>query len=430
MKKIRINSIISLCIIFFSTSYISVFAETSTSIKNEIEANKEVINEIEEEKNRVKEQKEAHDSELDSLFEKIDAKGQELLEAEKDVEKFQVKIDKLQEEIDTIQKTIDDAKEEIEQKEKLITQKEEELAETQGMLDQRIRSYYKMNITSQYIYMILKSDGIGQLLSNIQSIARVINIDRELMDNIKKVQKELLVEQENLQKRIAKEQKDKEDLSVKQSEIVEAQKEFIVIKEAKQSQMDELLALEAEKENIIAALTEEELALQEKMGDLVAYNQELQAELDNIFNSINSSNNNSGGGGNPDVSNGEGFLRPTNGPVTDPFGGRTNPVTGEPGMHNGVDFGDPYGTPIAASKSGVVTYAGWISGYGNSVIIDHGGGVTTLYGHAESLNVSVGQQVTRGETVAFVGSTGQSTGPHLHFEIRFNNVPQNPMDYV
>lgn len=430
MKKIRINIIIALCIIFFSTSYISVFAESSTSIQNEIEANKEVMNEIEQEKNRVKEQKEAHDSELDSLFEKIDAKGQELLEAEKDVEEFQVKIDKLQEEIDTIQKTIDDAKDEIEQKEKLITQKEEELSETQDMLDQRIRSYYKMNITSQYIYMILKSDGIGQLLSNIQSIARVINIDRELMDNIKKVQKELLAEQENLQKRIAKEQKDKEDLGVKQSEIVEAQKEFIVIKEAKQSQMDELLALEAEKANIIAALTEEELALQEQMGDLLSYNQELQAELDNIFNSINSSNNNSSGGGNPDVSNGEGFLRPTNGPVTDSFGGRTNPVTGQPGMHNGVDFADPTGTPIAASKSGVVTYAGWISGYGNTVIIDHGGGVTTLYGHANSLNVSVGQQVTRGETIAFVGSTGQSTGPHLHFEIRFNNVPKDPLDYV
>ena len=428
-RRIKSKIVAVLCIVFFCTSYISVFAETTDAIKSEIEANNEVMEQIESEKEKVKEQKEAQDSELNKLFEEIEAKGEELLKAEKDVEEFQNKIDKLQEEIDEIQKKIDDTEDEIHQKEKLIEQKEEELVETQAMLDERIRSYYKLDMTSQYIYMLLSSDGLGQLLSNIQSIGRIINIDRDLMDSIKKSQQELAVERSNLEKQLVEDKKNKEIIATKQNEFVDAQKEFIVIKDEKQRQMDELLALENEKANIIASLTEEELALQEQIGDLLAYNDELKAELDNIFNSINSSTNNSGGG-NPDVSNGEGFLRPTSGPITDPFGPRINPVTGQAGYHNGVDFGDPYGTPIAASKSGVVTYAGWISGYGNTVIVDHGDGVTTLYGHAQSLNVSVGQQVSRGETIAFVGSTGQSTGPHLHFEIRFNNVPQNPMDYV
>lgn len=430
MKKIRIKIAAVLCIIFFSTSYINVFAETTEAIKNEIEANKEAMEQIEASKSRIEEEKANQDSELEKIFSEIDAKSKELAEAEKDVQEFQTKIDKLQEEIDIIQKTINETVDKIDQKQKLIEEKQKELDETQEMLDERIRSYYKIDMTAQYIYMILESKDLGQLISNIQAINRIINIDKALMDNIERTQKELAIEQQNLEKQLAQDKKNKEEIVVKQNEIVEAQKEFIVIKDEKQRQMDELLALENEKNNIIASLTEEELALQEQIGDLVAYNADLQAELDNLLNSINNSNNNSGGGGNADISNGEGFLRPTGGPITDPFGPRTNPVTGQAGMHNGVDFGDPIGTPIRATKSGVVTYAGWISGYGNTVIIDHGGGVTSLYGHAESLNVSVGQEVARGETVAFVGSTGQSTGPHLHFEIRFNNVPHNPMDYV
>ncbi|MBU3089478.1 peptidoglycan DD-metalloendopeptidase family protein [Clostridium gasigenes] len=457
MNKIKNKIIIVLCLIFFSTSYVSVFAESSDAIKNEMEVNKEAMNEIDKDKNKIEEDKVTQGSELDKLLEEIENKGAELSVAEKDVEVFQVKIDKLQEDINVIQKSIDDAEAEILQKEKLIDQKEEELVKTRDILDKRIRSYYKMNITLQYIYMIIKSDGLGQLLSNIQAISRVINIDKELMDSIKKFQKELAVEKDNLDKRVAKEKKDKEDISYKQNEIFGAQKEFVVIKDAKQIQMNKLLALESEKQNLIATLTSEEIALQEKIGDLVSYNDDLKAELDNIFNSISNSNNgnnsgstnensngtsnesnnnstnnesNNNSGTNNNENTGEGFLRPTDGPITDPFGGRTNPVTLQPGFHNGVDFGNASNTPIKASKSGVVTYAGWINGYGNSVIIDHGGGVTTLYGHANRLDVSVNQNVTRGETIALVGSTGMSTGPHLHFEIRINAQPVDPMGYV
>jgi murein DD-endopeptidase MepM/ murein hydrolase activator NlpD len=99
-------------------------------------------------------------------------------------------------------------------------------------------------------------------------------------------------------------------------------------------------------------------------------------------------------------------------------------------MHEGIDLGAAYGTPIAAAGSGTVIYAGWLGGYGNLTVIDHGGGLATAYGHQSRIAVSVGQQVSRGEVIGYVGSTGHSTGPHLHFEVRINGQPVDPLGYL
>jgi murein DD-endopeptidase MepM/ murein hydrolase activator NlpD len=120
---------------------------------------------------------------------------------------------------------------------------------------------------------------------------------------------------------------------------------------------------------------------------------------------------------------------PTNGPITSPFGDRMHPILGYVRFHAGLDFGADYGSPIFAANSGTVILAGWYSGYGQAVIIDHGGGITTLYGHTSDLYVSEGQTVKRGETIATIGSSGFSTGPHLHFEVRANGEPVNPINY-
>ena len=124
------------------------------------------------------------------------------------------------------------------------------------------------------------------------------------------------------------------------------------------------------------------------------------------------------------------MIWPLAGEITSDFGWRTHPITGAQRFHSGIDIGGDYGDPIYAAQAGTVEYAGWISGYGYAVIINHGGGISTLYGHCQSLDVSTGQSVAQGELVAECGSTGNSTGPHCHFEVRVNGEPVNPLGYL
>ena len=121
------------------------------------------------------------------------------------------------------------------------------------------------------------------------------------------------------------------------------------------------------------------------------------------------------------------FAWPVRGPITSPFGMRTDPVTGRYQLHSGIDIGADYGVPIQSAADGNVIYAAWYGGYGYAVIIDHGSGYSTLYAHCSSMYVSANQPVRRGQVIGAVGSTGWATGPHLHFEIRRNGVPIDPL---
>jgi murein DD-endopeptidase MepM/ murein hydrolase activator NlpD len=119
-----------------------------------------------------------------------------------------------------------------------------------------------------------------------------------------------------------------------------------------------------------------------------------------------------------------GLIWPVNGPVTSPFGWRWGR------MHQGIDIGVGYGAPIRAAASGTIIYCGWESGYGNLVVIDHGGNLATAYGHQSSIAVACGQQVNQGDVIGYVGCTGHCTGPHLHFEVRINGAPVDPLGYL
>jgi len=136
----------------------------------------------------------------------------------------------------------------------------------------------------------------------------------------------------------------------------------------------------------------------------------------------------------------EGFLRqrgmtpsiwPVVGKLESGVGGRRNPFSGRGyEYHEGLDIDAGYGTPVQVAATGKVIIAGWQRGYGNVVYVDHGGGLSTRYGHLSEVDVSVGQAVTRGQTIGLVGSTGRSTGPHLHYEVRINNQPVDPRQYL
>lgn len=121
---------------------------------------------------------------------------------------------------------------------------------------------------------------------------------------------------------------------------------------------------------------------------------------------------------------------PSEAEITSTFGWRIHPILGSSRFHSGLDFGADYGSAILAADNGVVIFAGWYGGYGYAVVINHGKGISTLYGHNSKLYVAEGQSVQRGEVIADAGSTGLSTGPHLHFEVRQDGEPVDPMNFL
>jgi len=123
-------------------------------------------------------------------------------------------------------------------------------------------------------------------------------------------------------------------------------------------------------------------------------------------------------------------LWPVEGQITGSFGERIDPFNGEGAFHSGVDISSQVGTPVIAPADGVVTFADFMGGYGRAVMIDHGHGISTRYGHLSSFAVTAGQNISRGDTIGYVGQSGRSTGPHLHYEVRINDVPVNPYKYL
>lgn len=121
------------------------------------------------------------------------------------------------------------------------------------------------------------------------------------------------------------------------------------------------------------------------------------------------------------------FIRPVSGRVTSHFGSRSDPFTQKARFHKGIDIGCPIGSKVVASASGTVSFVGWKSGYGKTVVIDHGNGYKTLYGHLSGYKVQKGKKVKQGDAIALSGNTGRSTGPHLHFEVRKEGNPQRPV---
>ena len=194
----------------------------------------------------------------------------------------------------------------------------------------------------------------------------------------------------------------------------------------------EVERLRAELEPVRAAVTTEEAEESRLLGEVRARKDEfegqlaaLEAEQAALAAVV------SRGSGTPPASRGGGrFVWPCDGPVTSGFGYRVHPISGTSRMHTGVDLGCGYGAPIGAAGDGVVVEAGWRGGYGNAVVIDHGDGLATLYGHQSSIAVSPGERVSTGRTIGYVGSTGYSTGPHLHWEVWVNGTPVDPMGYV
>ncbi|MDU2672226.1 MAG: peptidoglycan DD-metalloendopeptidase family protein [Clostridium sp.] len=428
MNKGFVRVCISFLIISISFGFTRVLAENNESIKNEIDNNKDRIEELEKEKEEIQDEILSEEEALKRIEEEIKEKREELLKVSKEVEVFQNEIDLIQEEVDKIEDEILKIEEEISIKEEKIENLIKEQEKQKVLLANRLRNYYKLDISNQYLYMILSSENIFELLNKLYNITILMKIDRDLMKSNKESEENITLEKNAIEEYLKEEEIRKNDVVKKQIELIDKQSEFIVIKEKEEKQMYELQALESEKNNLIVSLEGVQNSLQNQIEDLLSYNEELQAELDRIFEDIE--NGSPDNGATPESGNESGFLRPVDGVITCEFGPRINPVTFEAGFHNGIDYAGNTGEAIRATKSGVVEYSGWIEGYGYTIILNHGDGIKSLYAHSSQLIVSVGNSVQQGETVALIGSTGMSTGPHLHFEIRVNGQPVDPFGYI
>jgi murein DD-endopeptidase MepM/ murein hydrolase activator NlpD len=180
---------------------------------------------------------------------------------------------------------------------------------------------------------------------------------------------------------------------------------------------NELAAARSTRRSTLDSIKQDERSYLDEANALAAVSAQLGAQIAAAQRSAAGSY----GTGTPSAA---GLIWPVSGPVTSPFGMRWGR------MHEGIDIGVPYGTPIHAAAAGRIIYAGWMSGYGNLVVIDHGNGLATAYGHQSALATSVGATVVQGQTIGYVGCTGHCFGPHLHFEVRVNGAPVDPLGYL
>lgn len=221
----------------------------------------------------------------------------------------------------------------------------------------------------------------------------------------------------------------KDELAEQRSDFEDQQKVAEELADDAEREEARLAELRAEHDTVRQAVEAEEDREAAVVASITARKDQFESELSRLeAESARLREQFSGGSGG--TAPGQ-LLRPVNAPITSGFGPRVHPITGSVRNHNGIDFGASSGTPIKAGAGGTVVFAGWNSGgFGNLVIIDHGGGLRTLYAHQSSVAVGVGSSVSAGQVVGYVGSTGASTGPHLHWEVWVNGAAVNPMNYL
>lgn len=298
-----------------------------------------------------------------------------------------------------VKRELDDTQEKIDENQELLERTEEELVDKNNMLKRRVRDIY-VNGQISYIDVMFGAKDFSDFMTRMDVLKRIIKHDYDLVMDVK--EKKAVI-------KTARAELEKDKAAVK-----------ILVDDA-DAKLSELEDLRYAKELLLAEAENDQAASEAAYNELMAASEEIsnlirQSQIPNyVYTGA------AGAGG---------MVWPLNGPVTSPYGWRTHPIYGTSRFHSGLDIGGDYGLPIVAAASGVVSHSGWISGYGYTVIIDHGGGVSTLYGHNEDLVVGVGQSVGQGQTIAWCGSTGNSTGPHCHFEVRINGEVTSPYDYL
>ena len=314
----------------------------------------------------------------------------------------------LEQQINATQAEINNIAAQITQYDQLIAQKETELAATEEkeraqyeLFCKRVREMEEQGEVS-YWSILFSSDDFSDLLDNAMMVEEIMDYDNQVMNELIAIREQIEADKTALET-ARQEQKDaKAEQEAAKAEL-----------KSQQSQVDALITeISGQESQVKAAEAKLQAAANAADAEIRAAEKELASQISNVVSE-------------------SGFMWPLPGynTLSSLFGGRTHPVTGRPNNHTGIDIPAPAGTSILAAKSGVVTTSTYNSSYGNYVVVSHSDGTSTLYAHMSRRGVSKGQTVSQGQVVGYVGTTGSSTGNHLHFEIRVNGSRVDPVNY-
>jgi murein DD-endopeptidase MepM/ murein hydrolase activator NlpD len=280
------------------------------------------------------------------------------------------------------------------------------LKRAQGVLANRLVEIYKSD-EPDLLTVVLESDGFADLLERTDYLSRIGEQDAGIVNRVRDLERRSAEK-----RRLLLALKQKAQLAV---QLIETQKlELASSRGALQDRQGELAGARRQKQGVLGGVRDTRQRLE---GDLAA----LEAASAQVTNQLRSGSPLQAG---PVKHGSQGFIWPVNGPVVSPFGMRWGR------LHAGVDIGVPSGTPVRAAAGGRVALAGVVGGYGNYICIQHGGAIATCYAHLSSIGVGVGQSTRQGEVIGSSGCTGHCFGPHLHFEVRVNGSPVDPMGYL
>jgi murein DD-endopeptidase MepM/ murein hydrolase activator NlpD len=285
----------------------------------------------------------------------------------------------------------------------------QQFAESVQVLNTRLVDIYESDEAST-LDVFLGSSSVQDALDKVQYLNDIGDQDRRIAQQVAVAKAAIKVQRAKTKKLRGTVQSETAVISARTAQTRDVRNQLV-------GATNDLSSSKQQRLQDISKLTAEQQA---EAGEIDA----LQASSNALTARIQAAQANRQGGGPTSTPSSAGLIWPVNGPVTSPFGWRWGR------LHEGIDIGVGTGTPIKAAAAGTIIYCGWESGYGNLTVIDHGGNLATAYGHQSSIAVACGQQVAQGDVIGYVGSTGHSTGPHLHFEVRINGSPVDPLGYL
>lgn len=412
MKKFLRWISILMCIVLLASMPSTVYAASADDLEEEIKNNKENLQNAQDEKDNMEDQ-----------LSNIKNQKDDLEEAKEDLSEYVVELDgqlmSLQEKLSDLEVKIAEKQQEVEQIRAQLREAEENEANQYASMKQRIKFMYEKG-SQTYVSLLFEAENFSDMLNKAEYIEEISGYDRDMLIQYQDTKAAISYLKEQLEK-------EQEALLASQKEAEEKEGEMSDLIDQKQEQIADYETDISNKEKAIKEY-EAEIAAQNAMIAALE-NKIAQAEAEQRKKDV--SGNDADSGQSFTYSGGKFcWPAPSYTRISDDYGYRIHPTLGVEQFHNGVDMAAPGGSPILAAESGTVIAASYSATMGNYIMINHGDGLYTIYMHASALYVSTGQTVTRGQKIAAVGSTGRSTGNHLHFSVRRNGSYVNPWNFL